>query len=249
MPGGSVAELALHRLDAGPFTDHQRRRRVAQVIQPQTLRQQSRAVLTVELGDGFVDHADRRLEAARHELRLPQRPATRRGEHQIIRAVRPIAQVGAQVISDRPRSSASKRSAPPGTTTSRSAATTSGCYRTPGGTSSACSNRRSLNCSPAVPLGVAMPWRKGNSGEELAQNCEIKVAVLARVSNLGAGEESGRAGKAPRRRSGSPIDTVGLRCSPVAPDHRSARTSRKQQTRPASSVLQSFAVVGEWGGL
>jgi hypothetical protein len=34
------------------------------------------------------------------------------------------------------------------------------------------------------------------------------------------------AGEVLRRRSGSPADTVGLRYSPVAPKHRSTRTSR-----------------------
>jgi hypothetical protein len=65
-----MAELLLHRLDARPLTDHQRRRRVPQVVQPQTLRQQVGPTILGELGDGFVRGADGWLEAAGDELGL-----------------------------------------------------------------------------------------------------------------------------------------------------------------------------------
>jgi hypothetical protein len=81
-----VAELALDRLDAGTLADHQRRRRVPQVVQPQVLGQQLGAAIGVELGDGLVRGSDGRLEAIGHEPRLPQRAATRRGEHQRVAA-------------------------------------------------------------------------------------------------------------------------------------------------------------------
>jgi GntR family transcriptional regulator len=49
-----MAELALDRLDAGALADHQRRGGVPQVVQPQPLRQQLRAAVPVELGEGLV---------------------------------------------------------------------------------------------------------------------------------------------------------------------------------------------------
>jgi hypothetical protein len=49
-----VAELLLHRRDAGPLADQQRRGRVPQVVQPQRLGQQLGAAVRVELGEGLV---------------------------------------------------------------------------------------------------------------------------------------------------------------------------------------------------
>jgi hypothetical protein len=51
-----------------------------------------------------------------------------------------------------------------------------------------------------------------------------------------AGEASERAGQVHGRESGSPIDTVGLRCFQVAPEHRSTMTSRVAYHRPGHGL-------------
>ena len=44
-----------------------------------------------------------RLEDAGDELLLPQRPTLRRGEHQILRAMRPLGQIGGELLAQEPR--------------------------------------------------------------------------------------------------------------------------------------------------
>jgi hypothetical protein len=74
---------------------------VPQVVQPQVVGQRVGAAVGVELGEGLVGGPDGRLEPAGDELRLAQRATTRRGEHQLLAAIRPTGQVDAQLVSQR----------------------------------------------------------------------------------------------------------------------------------------------------
>ena len=81
-----VPELGLDRLDARALDDEQARAGVAKVMEPQPV--------------GESRPGRRRLEDAGDELLLPQRPTLRRGEHQIIRAVRPPAEIGGELLAE-----------------------------------------------------------------------------------------------------------------------------------------------------
>jgi hypothetical protein len=76
---------------------------VPQVVQPQLLGQRVGSAIRIELGDGGVRGSDSRLEAVRDKLGLPQRPTTRRGEHQLLSASGAAGQVGARLLGERAR--------------------------------------------------------------------------------------------------------------------------------------------------
>ena len=85
----SMAELGLDRLDARALGDQQARAGMAKVMEPQPV------------GESRLGR--RRLEDAGDELLLPQRATLRRGEYQIVRAVRPLSQVGGELVAEEPR--------------------------------------------------------------------------------------------------------------------------------------------------
>jgi hypothetical protein len=84
-----MAELRLDRLDTRALGDEQARAGMAKVMEPQPV--------------GESRPGRRRLEDAGDELLLPQRPALRRGEHQIPRTMRPLGQVGGELLAEEAR--------------------------------------------------------------------------------------------------------------------------------------------------
>ena len=84
-----MAEPGLDGLDAGALGDEQARAGVAKVVEPQPV------------GESSLDGC--RLEDAGDELLLPQRTALRCGEHQIPRTLRPVGQVGGELVAQEPR--------------------------------------------------------------------------------------------------------------------------------------------------
>ena len=84
-----MAELGLDCLDARALGDEQAGASVAKVMEPQPV------------GESRLDGCW--LEDPGNELLLPQRTTLRRGEHQILRAVRPLGQVGGELLAEEPR--------------------------------------------------------------------------------------------------------------------------------------------------
>jgi hypothetical protein len=84
-----MAELGLDRLDTRALGDEQTGAGMAKVMEPQPVR---------ESGLGR-----RRFEDAGDELLLPQRATLRRGEHQIVRTVRTLGQIGGELVAQEPR--------------------------------------------------------------------------------------------------------------------------------------------------
>jgi hypothetical protein len=84
-----MAELGLDRLDTRALGDEQARAGVPKIMEPQPL--------------GESGLGRRRFEDPGDELLLPQRATLRRGEHQIIGAVRPLSQIRGQLLTQKAR--------------------------------------------------------------------------------------------------------------------------------------------------